>query len=324
MPALIRSVVVCTLRLAAPAAALAGQDRDMATAGDVLAPGCVAPARAVPDTASLVIYVSALDTLADTARRSLAQLDAEALAESFQPPTRLTYGRWPLPWNTDATALERDTWARESGLTADVRLVVDPRGRLLEVSLDDSTAAPELNAAIVGAARRADSLGTFAPPVYADSTVVLPIHLSTDAGAGAFDAPLMRIELPYARITAPATVRHLSRPTWPPGAVPDARDGYVDLQFVVDEHGRARASTLTLVSARRAEFIAPAEDAVRQATFDAARSGTCAVRQLVQQRVWFRQPGDIDRARPSRPIAEGKRDWPQTSPARADRPHPPW
>jgi len=212
--------------------------------------------------------------------------DAQALAEAFVPPTKLSFRDRPMATPTMVLYWSGGV-AAALGLTATVELDIDTLGHLVTAHLADSAGAPELNDALLSAARRADSLILFvrSPP---DDTASVRLRLSAVPQFGRPDAALMRLRVPSVQPTVPVAARHQPYPAYPRAAQQIGLPGSVALRFIVNERGRVIPSSIAVDHADFEEFLASAVHVVLHSDFNPARWGTCPVKELVQQRVVFR------------------------------------
>lgn len=248
--------------------------------------GECAPDPATPtDTASLLLLLVPAPLGWDSTEANRAWHAAQAVATVFQAPPQLSLHGWPMAM-PDVLQYHPHSLATAWGLSATLDLLVDARGRLLGVTLSDSTNAPELNQALLAAAHRADSLGILDPAPERLSDAVR-FTLGVAQQAGPLDSPLMRVRIPYVHPNAPVSIRYQPKPEYPEVARRAGVESAVDLGFVVDEHGHAIPSSITVDRAEYKEFIAAAVHVVLHSDFAPARWGTCPVRQLVHQRISF-------------------------------------
>ena len=87
------------------------------------------------------------------------------------------------------------------------------------------------------------------------------------------------VDKPPARISCPL-------PAYPAAGSPRAGTDSVELEFVVDQQGRAETSSIKALFATDTLFVEPAAAALRQCLFRPGFKGSQAVRTL--SAVWFR------------------------------------
>ena len=90
-------------------------------------------------------------------------------------------------------------------------------------------------------------------------------------------------------VDEPVEVLVPARPVYPPRLVSAGIEGEVRVEFVVDTAGRCEPSSVRIVSSTNPAFEASAQAAVCEAKYRAGRVRGQPVRQLVQQKVAFRQ-----------------------------------
>jgi len=283
---------------AASAGSAAGQTSPTLAPAEELAPACGSPGTLLADTAGFVVSLSAVAVRRDTNDLMLARLEAQAVADNFQRPARLTL---PRNWIPTMPAHRLGDSTEPSGLTGRLTLRVDHRGRLVEAALPESTDVAELNAGLLAAVRRADSTGALAPTLGRDSIALVTLRIGADTAADALTSPFIRVRVPYTRITTAAGVRRQA-PVLLPRTDDRPVDAVVDLQFVIGEDGRALPSSLWLTADRR-ELVGPVIWAVLNSEFTPARSGACPVPQLVQQRIHFHYQYPPGSKRPALEVA---------------------
>jgi hypothetical protein len=211
--------------------------------------------------------------------------DARALADAFVPPKKLSFREPPVAtaamsiWWSDGTAMAL-------GLGATLELRTDTLGRLSSVEIGDSTGSPELNEALLAAAQRADSLRTLATSEPGDTTSA-HILLTALLQFGRPETAVMLLRVPKIFPTGDVTIKHMSRPEYP--AVPRqiGLPGFVELEWVVDERGKAIPKSVTAEHAQFKEFLAAAVHVVLGATFNPAQWGNCPIKEVVKQSINF-------------------------------------
>jgi hypothetical protein len=258
----------------------AAQSPAPVTPAEVVGPTCASPSAFVTDTAALVLSLSGTTAPGDRTDRVLTQLEAQALAENFQPPSQLS---WPGTWIPTAPAQRLGDSVIAGGLRALLRLRVDRRGRLIAAILAQPTDVTELNAGLLAAAWRADSVSALAPTLGHDSIADALIRVDVDTAPVPDAVPLMRLKVPYTRITIGASVLR-EAPVWIP-RLDRSMDAMVELQYVIGGDGRAIPETFRVLKSQHPELVRPVVAAIVNSTFHPARSGACPVMQLVQQRI---------------------------------------
>jgi TonB family protein len=90
-------------------------------------------------------------------------------------------------------------------------------------------------------------------------------------------------------VDEPVSVLVPARPVYPPALAAAGIAGEVRVEFVVDTAGRCEPGSVRTVSSTNPGFEAAARAAVCEAKYLPGRVARQAVRQLVQQKVAFRQ-----------------------------------
>lgn len=293
-----RERLLLAVLVTASAGSAAGQTSPTLAPAEELAPACGSQGTLLVDTAAFVVALAAVAPGRDTSGLMLARLEAQAIADNFQRPSRLSL---PRNWIPTMPAHRLGDSTEPSGLTGRLTLRVDHRGRLVEAALPESTDVAELNAGLLAAVRRADSTGALAPTLGRDSIAVVTLRVGADTAADPRTSPFIRVRVPYTRITTAAGVRRQA-PVLLPRTDNRPVDAVVDLQFVIGEDGHALPSSLWLTADRR-ELVGPVIWAVLNSEFTPARSGACPVPQLVQQRVHFHYQYPPGSKRPALQVA---------------------
>lgn len=104
------------------------------------------------------------------------------------------------------------------------------------------------------------------------------------------EAPGLPAVLLAGEVDEPVKVLVPARPVYPPALAAAGVPGEVRVEFVVDTAGTCEPASVRVVSSTRPAFEAPALTAVCEARYRPGRVRGAPVRQLVQQRVVFRQP----------------------------------
>lgn len=89
----------------------------------------------------------------------------------------------------------------------------------------------------------------------------------------------------------PAQVLNMPNPRYPPALQAAGVSGYVILQFIVSQEGKAEPGSFKVIEATNPMFVEPAKEAVSKATFKPGKSAGQPVRQLVQQKINFKTGG---------------------------------
>lgn len=252
-------------------------------AGPLALPRSCAQGATMPDTARLILALVAYAS--DSAHAITADLEAQAVADNYRPPTGLTFPWWPLAWDPGEEAALLGTGVPLPGFHGELALRLDHTGHLREAAMTEPMAAPELNRSLLEAAWRTDSLGGYVPLGPADSTLVVRVRVAASPHPTARERALARLTVPFLRITTPVRVQHSPAPRFPNGA---REEGFATFEYFVAENGRADTASLQLVAAKNGAFIAPAREAILRSEYIPAKSGACPVRVLVGQRILFR------------------------------------
>jgi hypothetical protein len=221
----------------------------------------------------------------DSAALDRTRRDARALADVFVPPKKLSFREPPV------TTPAMSSWWSDGitmalGLGATLELRTDTLGHLASVEIGDSAGAPELNQALLAAAQRADSLGTLARSEPGD-TAPAHIILSALLQFGRPETAVMLLRVPKIYPTGDVAIKHMSRPEYPTVPRQIGLPGLVELQWVVDERGKAIPNSITAEHAQFKEFLAAAVHVVLGATFSPAHWGSCPIKEVVRQTINF-------------------------------------
>lgn len=274
------------LLLAAPTVGVAQSTPAPAeTPAEVLGPSCASPDPSLVDTLKLTLSLAGVATPpGDRKNAEYAELQAQALAENFQPPATF---RWPAKWIATAPALRPGDTLAAGGLRGTLSLHVDRHGRLIDAGFPEPTDVAELNASLLAAAQRAESSGALAPTLGHDSIAPVLLRLDVDTAPNPQTIPFMRLKLPYTRVTtAPSVAR--AAPIWIPRSIDKSTDAIVDVAFVIGEDGRVPPNSIRLIHTKPAEMGAPIAGAILNTEFHPARSGACAVKLIVYERIGLR------------------------------------
>jgi hypothetical protein len=270
---------------AAWAARGAAQSSPASAPAEIVGPSCASPDPSLVDTLRLVLSLAGVAAVPGNRKNAaLADLEAQAVAEAFQPPSTF---RWPANWISTAPARRPGDSVAAGGLRGLLSLRVDRRGRLIDAAFPQPTDVGELNASLLAAARRADSAGALAPTLGHDSIASVLIRLDADTVPGSGAVPLTRLKLPYSRITTGASVSWQA-PIWIPKSIDRSTDAIIELQYVIGEDGRVIPASLRLLRSKPTELGPPVAGAILMTEFHPARSGACPVKQLVHQRIGLR------------------------------------
>jgi hypothetical protein len=263
----------------------AAQSSPASAPAEIVGPSCASPDPSLIDTLRLVLSLAGATGVAGNRKDvALADLEAQAIADNFQPPSTF---RWPAKWISTAPAQRPGDSVAAGGLRGMLSLRVDRRGRLIDATFPQSTDVPELNASLLAAARRADSVGALAPTLGHDSIASVLIRVDADTVPESQAVPFMRLKLPYTRITMGASVSWQA-PIWIPKSIDRSTDAIIDVQYVIGEDGRAIRASLRLLQVKPAEIGPPVAGAILMTEFHPARSGACPVKVLVRQRIGLR------------------------------------
>jgi protein TonB len=91
-----------------------------------------------------------------------------------------------------------------------------------------------------------------------------------------------------AQLDDPVQPISIPTPRYPPVLQSAGIAGSVDLQYVVDTTGHAEPNSFKVMKATHPAFVDPAEEAIRKGVFKPAKFKGTPVRQLVQQRISFK------------------------------------
>ena len=189
-------------------------------------------------------------------------------------------------------------WEGAKMLKGSLVLQGDGQGHLRDVRFEDGPPAPELRANLAAAAWHADTVGDLRDGLVGDSLVRLAVEARQLPEPR--DAWLMRIRLPYIRITKPAWPRYQPNPEYPNVPLAAQDEGRVTLQYVVDEDGLAVPTSIKVLKGPTG-FVPSAVKTILRSRFEPPLSGSCHVKQLVQQSVMFKT-----RQEPWPPASDGR------------------
>ncbi|HEX3232771.1 MAG TPA: energy transducer TonB [Gemmatimonadales bacterium] len=91
-----------------------------------------------------------------------------------------------------------------------------------------------------------------------------------------------------AQLDDPVQPISIPTPRYPPVLQSAGIAGSVDLQYVVDTTGHAEPNSFKVLKTTHPAFVDPAEEAIRKGVFKPAKFKGQPVRQLVQQRITFK------------------------------------
>jgi len=91
-----------------------------------------------------------------------------------------------------------------------------------------------------------------------------------------------------AQLDDPVQPISIPTPRYPPVLQSAGIAGSVDLQYVVDTTGHAEPNSFKVMKTTHPAFVDPAEEAIRKGVFKPAKFKGTPVRQLVQQRISFK------------------------------------
>jgi len=91
-----------------------------------------------------------------------------------------------------------------------------------------------------------------------------------------------------AQLDDPVQPISIPTPRYPPVLQSAGIAGSVDLQYVVDTTGHAEPNSFKVMKTTHPAFVDPAEEAIRKGVFKPAKFKGVPVRQLVQQRISFK------------------------------------
>lgn len=219
---------------------------------------------------------------------------ADAIRAHFEPPAQLSVPVWArISGGIGKPLADSDTIVRVRtvghGLDDFIVLNLTPAGRLADRKVSVNTASPELNANLLRAILRADSLGAFTPLSdslrRAGGRVRLRI-VDHDSGH-VRSVPLFRMT--FAAIRADSGVRVLAGPqiTFPRNALRVGVADSIVIGYVVGEDGRYMPGTVHVIRARFLDFIEAVERGLARARFRPALIEGCAVPSAVRQSFSF-------------------------------------
>ncbi len=219
-----------------------------------------------------------------------------AIASTFQQPPRLSISYWPGSWADDqikrkSAVGDCDAWCTVGPLEGEVQFRLQ-EGRVVAVSWWLVPDSPEVMRTLEMAIRQADSLGLFPTNLklagLPEGTVRLALRLARWPPAIG-GVPIGQLRLPHVRITRAVDIVFQPTPHFPSPAAESGLSGPVSLQYIVGEDGLVPEETIRVLDAGHAAFVRPAVRAILGSRFRPAVAGGCPVRQLVHQRVVFRQ-----------------------------------
>ena len=253
-------------------------------------PVCDAATLTPNDTSrARVVLVPPASAKAKSKQAQLAAGAARVLAASFVPPPEVPLRAWTGTWYLDSSASARGDRLRTHFISATLEIAIDTAGRLQVAKMLRRSAAPLLDAAIMLAAQRADSQGAFAAlPSFDKKTRVIQLVVATTAPDDTLGVDILRLRLPFRRLTQPVRVRHIPQPAYPKLGLVHRVEEQVEFQYVVGADGRVQPGSVRLVNEPYQEFVEAAHEALVHAEFAPARIGDCAAPQLVQQIISFR------------------------------------
>jgi TonB family protein len=98
-------------------------------------------------------------------------------------------------------------------------------------------------------------------------------------------------------VDRPVTITYCPSPSYPIALAEYGFSGFVELQYVVDTLGRAEVEDMRVLDTSNQGFVPSALRAVAKCRFIPAERAARPVRQLVTQRVVFRQQSAADSTR---------------------------
>jgi TonB family protein len=98
-------------------------------------------------------------------------------------------------------------------------------------------------------------------------------------------------------VDRPVTITYCPPPSYPIALAEYGFSGFVELQYVVDTRGRPEVEDMRVVEASNRGFVPSALRTVAKCRFTPAERAGRSVRQLVKQRVVFRQQSAPDSTR---------------------------
>jgi TonB family protein len=239
-----------------------------------------------------IVLVPRADTKTNRAQAQLALGVARLLAASLAPPSELPLRGWTGTWfigSATTIAEPRPDSLYTSLVSATLEIVVDTAGRLDRVKVLRRSAAPALEAALLLAAQRADSLGAFgALPTAGKKARVIQLSMGTTIPGDTLGVEIVRLRLPFRPLTRSVQVHHIPAPAYPAAGLAHRIEERVELQYVVGADGRVVPGSVRLVNEPYQEFVDAARDAIVRGEFEPARIGGCAAAQLVGQVIRFR------------------------------------
>jgi TonB family protein len=241
----------------------------------------------VRDTAQYTLYL--------TPPRSVPE--ARLHPESYAPYLRAVARKFTAPVRLRRVWSDSSESSRACGPEAMCGL--DQRGEI-QISLDQGRVTvmdwyqqpyvSELEWAMEAAIRRADSSGLLprdmAVAGLPAGTVRLGIELARVTPPGGFFIGVIPIQ--YIRVTTPARAISQAPPVFPEVAKRAGLSGQVTLQYVIDQDGTARSSSIRVIEPETSLFTPAAVEAIRASRFEPARSGHCRIPLWVEQTIRFK------------------------------------
>jgi len=256
-----------------------------------LAPQCPAGSAARVDTSVVTVGIVPSTEWKDAkytdADRLRMRYYADGIRQHFVAP--LTLGELPWLAEVDENDKKGDDGGR-STLSGRLALIVTPAGRVSTFAWESVPISVPLANAIASAAALADSSGDFdgiPRRRYARDTLSLTIRSwrqDTPAGAVA----LMRARVIGYVIERPAKLLKGQRPDYPENARKNFAENVSLLEYIVGSNGRAVMSSVQITRADWSDFEGVLRESIAESTYQPARSGGCAVPQLVSQTFDFR------------------------------------
>lgn len=222
-----------------------------------------------------------------------------AVAKAFEPPAQLEapirvvlpisqFGNPPdsilYPWGGPAF------------------LPIDGAGRLVGEP-EAASAIPALNAAIVAAVRRRDSLGPLPTADWLAHTPGGPLRVEVMVAAGLPDRaiPLMATRISVYKADSDASPIDFARPRYPTGSQQRNETAAVEVRYPVTEKGKVDRTAIEVIHVEidadrpaadvARGFAQSTIDAIARSRFRAAVVRGCPVPTLVHQKVSFRIGG---------------------------------
>jgi hypothetical protein len=262
-----------------------------------LASSCRFDSTSIRDTIDFTLFLTPPRSVAKArARREQYAPYINAIASTFTQPPRLSISYWPGEWadkqiGSSSSVGDCDAWCTAGPLEGEVQFRFN-KGRPIAVSWWLVPDSPEVMRALEHAIRQADSLSLF-PSRHKlaglpQGTVRLAMRLARWPPVVG-GVPLGHVRLPHVRITRPVGIIFQPTPHFPNAAAEYGLSGVISLQYIVGENGRVAEESIRVLDAEEPALIQSAVRAIAGSQFRPAEAGGCPVRQLVQQRVAFRQ-----------------------------------